>query len=358
MSFAIAAAGTGGHVFPGLAVGEALVLAGVGREEILFVGGHRLESTVYPEAGFPFLGVELSGLQRRLTTSNLTLPVKVLRATTAIATGVRERKARVVLGMGGYVSVPAGLAARRCGSTLFLHEQNAEAGLANRIMAFRANRVFGSFPQTERLARAEWIGNPVRSSLADFDRSRLRATALARYGLDPHIPVLGVFGGSLGAGVLNRAVVELLGQTPSSPLQVLHLAGATHAPTLTQDASRNPRWRVVGFEEHMEYFYAAADLVVARAGGAVAELTVTGSPSVLVPGGFGSSGHQRANAAALAAVGAAVVLPEHHLDQLARTVDALLFDQDRLQHMSQACSKLARPTAASDIAVALVAAHD
>ena len=164
MSFAIAAAGTGGHVFPGLAVGEALVASGVSRDEILFIGGDRLESQVCPAAGSPFFGVELAGLQRRLTLANLTMPAVVLRATRAIAAKLRDRQVGVMLGMGGYVTVPAGLGATRNKTPLFLHEQNAEAGLANRFMGSRAVRVFGSFPRTERLPRAEWVGNPVRDS--------------------------------------------------------------------------------------------------------------------------------------------------------------------------------------------------
>lgn len=357
MSFAIAAAGTGGHVFPGLAVGEALVEAGVGHEEILYIGGRRLESQVYPEAGFPFLMVEVSGLQRRLTTSNLTIPAVVLRATSAISGALRNRDVKVVLGMGGYVSVPAGLAASRSRATLFLHEQNAEAGLANRFMASRAKRVFGSFPQTMRLPKAEWVGNPVRSNLVGFDRAVLQPRARARYGLDPQVPVLGVFGGSLGAGLINQAVVDLMGANPAFPFQVLHLAGATHAPALSEKTAANPQWRVLGFEEHMELFYAASDLIVARAGGAVAELTVTGTPSVLVPGRFGSGNHQYANAAVLADVGAAVVHSEDHLQDLGPTVMALLSDHSRLQRMVQACTTLARPGAAREVAQALVAAH-
>ena len=357
MSFAIAAAGTGGHVFPGLAVGEALIEAGVGREEILYIGGRRLESQVYPEAGFPFLMLELSGLQRRFTASNFTIPAVVLRATTAISAALRNRGVRVVMGMGGYVTVPAGLAARRAGATLFLHEQNAEAGLANRFMASRARSVFGSFPHTTRLPKAEWVGNPVRSNLVGFDRVVLQTRARARYGLDPQAPVLGVFGGSLGAGLINQAVVDLLGVNPPFPFQVLHLAGATHAPDLSEKTAASPQWRVLGFEEHMEWFYAASDLVVARAGGAVAELTVTATPSVLVPGGFGSGGHQYANAAVLAGAGAAVVLPEGHLQELGPTVMALLSDHSRLQRMVKACATLARPGAADDVAQALVAAH-
>ena len=355
MSFAIAAAGTGGHVFPGLAVGEALVASGVSRREVVFIGGDRLESQVCPEAGFPFFGVELAGLQRRLALSNLTMPAVVLRASRAIAATLQDRRVGVMLGMGGYVTVPAGLGATRSNIQVFIHEQNAEAGLANRLMGSRAVRVFGSFPHTERLPRAEWVGNPVRDSLARFDRIALRLRACERYGLDPHIPVLGVFGGSLGAGVLNRAVADLTSEP--QPFQVLHLAGSSHAKELLEKAAGRGDWRVIGFEPEMHWFYAATDLVVARAGGAVAELTVTSTPSVLVPGGFGSGAHQRANAAALAGVGAAVVVPEERIAELAATIPRLMADSAQRESMVRACATLARPGAAADLATAMVAAH-
>jgi UDP-N-acetylglucosamine--N-acetylmuramyl-(pentapeptide) pyrophosphoryl-undecaprenol N-acetylglucosamine transferase len=355
VSFAIAAAGTGGHVFPGLAVGEALVASGVSRDEILFIGGDRLESQVCPDAGFPFFGVELAGLQRRLTLSNLTMPAVVMRATRAIAAKLRDRQVGVMLGMGGYVTVPAGLGTARSKTRLFIHEQNAEAGLANRLMGSRAVRVFGSFPRTERLPQAEWVGNPVRDNLARFDRAALRLGACERYGLDPRTPVLGVFGGSLGARVLNRAVTDLT--STSQPFQVLHLAGSSHAKELLDRAAGREDWRVIGFEPEMHWFYAATDLVVARAGGAVAELTVTATPSVLVPGGFGSGAHQRANAAALVGVGAAVLVPEGRIAELAATILRLMADSAQRDSMARACATLARPRAARDLATAMVEAH-
>jgi UDP-N-acetylglucosamine--N-acetylmuramyl-(pentapeptide) pyrophosphoryl-undecaprenol N-acetylglucosamine transferase len=310
---------------------------------------------VYPTAGFPFFGVELAGLQRRLTRSNLTLPAVVMRATRAIAAMVTERQVGVMLGMGGYVTVPAGLAAKRGNARLFLHEQNAEAGLANRLMALGAARVFGSFPHTKRLSRAEWVGNPVRDNLARFDRGALRFRACERYGLDPRTPVLGVFGGSLGAGILNRAVADLA--RTHQPFQVLHLTGASHADGLLDEAAGRDDWRVVGFEPEMHWFYAAIDLVVARAGGAVAELTVTATPSVLVPGGFGSGAHQRANAAALVQAGAAVVVPEERIAQLGATINRLMVDSSQRESMARACATLARPRAATELATAMVAAH-
>ena len=358
MTYAIAAAGTGGHVFPGLAVGEALVDSGVSMSDVLFVGGTRLESRVYPDAGFPFLQVDIRGLQRRMTSANLKIPFLVFAAARRIATEFRARRVAVMLGMGGYVSVPAGLAARRSGVKLMIHEQNAEAGLANRFMSRWARRNFGSFPKTARLPGAEWVGNPIRRHLASFDRESLRATALARYGLDPRHPVVGVFGGSLGAGVLNRAAGSLAMMPGTEAFSILHLAGNEHLESMATASAAFPAWHTIGFEHRMDLFYAACDLVISRAGGAVAELTATSTPAILVPGGFGSGAHQAANAAALAAVGAAVVVAEADVARVPSVAASLVARPEQLRDMALACLKLSRPDAADVIAGALREAHD
>lgn len=354
MSYAIAAAGTGGHVYPGLAVGEALVDLGTDRDDVLFIGGKRLAATVYPGAGFPFLSLELRGLSRRVTMANLGIPRVVFRAERSIQGALTERGVRVVLGLGGYVTVPAGLAARRLGLPLALAEQNAEAGLANRFTGRFADRIFGAFPSTKGLPRARWVGNPIRKALADFDRDRLRPAARQRWGLDPALPVVGVFGGSLGAGAINEAVVRMLRSWEAPEIQVLHLAGRGYEE-VSEAARVSPlRWVVLDFCDVMEEFYAACDVVVARAGGSVAELTATGTPSVLVPGGFGSGGHQAANAAVLEGAGAATVVPEEGLDALGPTVAELVSDPGRRASMTTAARGLARPHAATDIALELV----
>lgn len=354
MTVAIAAAGTGGHVYPGLAVGEALVDLGFDRAEILYVGGERLEARVYPDEGFPFLSVELAGLQRRLTPTNLRIPAVVRKAVARISEELRAREIRAVLGMGGYVTVPAGLAARRLRIPLAVSEQNASAGLANRLMSFRARRVFSAFPHTHGLRRAEWVGNPIRHHLAHFDRAGLRPEALSRWDLDGSVPVLGVVGGSLGAAVLNRAVMAMMAGWAGPPIQILHLAGAGVGEVERHASVSSHRWVVLDFSHEMDLFYAACDVVVARAGGSVAELTATATPSILIPGGFGSGGHQDANAAYLADAGAAIVLGEDEVETLGRAVSQLMTEPSRRVDMARACSVLARPHAAEAIARALV----
>ena len=357
MIFLIAAAGTGGHVFPGLAVGEALVANGAARDDLIFVGGSRLESRVFPGAGFPFLEVELAGLKRSFSPQNLALPAVVIRARAAIAERMRRGGVRVALGMGGYATVPLALAARKEKVALMISEQNAGAGLANRIAARWSTRVFSSFPETDGLEGAEWVGNPIRSTLAVFNRASLRPKALSRFDLTDSYPVLGVFGGSLGAGSINAAVAELAAAWSGPPFQILHLTGSGHHDAMLRaTAAGQLTWRRISFEDRMDLFYAASSLVIARSGGAVAELTATRTPAILVPGSFGSAGHQRANARVLEGAGAAVIVREERFSGLAEVVAGLLFDASRLSEMADSASAIARPDAANVIARAMMEA--
>ena len=357
MTFMIAAAGTGGHVFPGLSVGEGLLDLGVSREDILFVGGDRLEATVYPAEGFRFMSVELAGLKRSLTLDNVRIPMVVSRARRRIADEIVANGVRVVLGMGGYVTVPAALAARKSRSVFFNAEQNAEAGLANKITARWAKASFVAFPGTGGLPGGVWVGNPVRKVFWSFDREALRPAALGHYDLDPSIPVIGVFGGSLGAGVLNDTVAEMLEGWQGPPVQVVHLTGVSHFEAMSgRSAAANVEWHRVGFEERMDRFFAVTDLVVSRAGGAVAELTATGTPSVLVPGRFGSGGHQSGNARALEGAGAAVIVEEGDLASLAEVVADLVTDAGRRDAMAAATRDMAKPDAARTIARTMIEA--
>lgn len=356
MSYLIAAAGTGGHIFPGLAVGEALVELGVDQDQVLFVGGDRLEKDVYPAAGFPFLQTEIAGLKRELTLANLRLPRTVLRATAKIGAAMAELGVGVVLGMGGYVTVPLAMATRRRRVPLYVAEQNASAGLANRFASRWAGRVFGSFPHTEGLPNAEWVGNPIRRPLRLFERDRWRNEARDYYQLPPDGQVLGILGGSLGAGVLNQVASLLAASSPSYSL--LHLCGmANEAEQRARAEASHATWVVRGFETRMELFYAAIDGVVSRAGGAVAELSATATPAVLIPGGFGSGGHQEANATFLAATGAALLLSEDSIEESPKVVEEMFSPPQHLR-MTEATKTLARPNAALEVATAMRSRHD
>lgn len=360
MTFLIAAAGTGGHVFPGLSVGEALIDIGAPKSDVIYVGGDRLEAQVYPREGFEFLQVPLAGLKRSLSPENVRIPLVVLKARNRIADAINARDVRVVLGMGGYVTIPAALAARKRRITFFNAEQNAEAGLANRVSARWARETFVSFPDTGGLPDASWVGNPVRKAFWDFERQGLRPMALERYDLDPDIPVVGVFGGSLGALSINEAVADMLETWSGPPVQVVHLTGESHLDSLfDRVASGDVTWRRVDFEERMELFYAVCDIVIARAGGAVAELTATATPSVLVPGRFGSGGHQEGNARFLEQSGAAVIVEQDDLHaELGKILTDLLEDPGGREAMARAADDISKPDAARTIARTMMEAAE
>jgi UDP-N-acetylglucosamine--N-acetylmuramyl-(pentapeptide) pyrophosphoryl-undecaprenol N-acetylglucosamine transferase len=357
MTFMIAAAGTGGHVFPGLAIGEALLELGVDHDDISYVGGSRLEADVYPGRGFHFLQVELAGLRRSLTPQNLRLPQVVFAARKKIVSEMRARSIRVMLGMGGYVTIPAGLAARRAGVVFFNAEQNAEAGLANRVARRWAARTFVSFPNTGGIPDGEWVGNPVRRMFWDFHRRSLLAEARRHFEVTEGSPVVGVFGGSLGAGAINDAVYELATTWDGPDMTILHLTGPDHLETMLQsEPARGVVWRRIGFTDRMDLFYALSDLVVARAGGAVAELTATATPAVLVPGRFGSAGHQEGNARFLERAGAAVVVMEDEIAQLGSVVSNLVASPEILGQMRAASTSKSKPKAALTIARTMIEA--
>ena len=247
MTFAFAAAGTGGHIHPALAVARSLVASGVDVADVVFFGGDRLETRIVPDAGFEFVQLEIRGLKRSLTVDNLTIPTMVRRAAADVASTLRERPPGVLAVFGGYVSVPAAMGARKVAMPFVVHEQNAVPGVANRYVARRSERTFVAFaPALERLKRAEVVGNPLDRAFEDFDRAQIRVRALRRYGLDPDRPVVGIFGGSLGAQALNQAAVALASGV-HRPFSILHLTGVDHHPHLAEQAADVPHWVTEAF---------------------------------------------------------------------------------------------------------------
>lgn len=357
MSYAIAAAGTGGHIYPALAVADEMVSRGVARSDIAFIGADRLEATAIPEAGYELISVEMRGLRRSLSPSNLSLPFVVRRAARDIASELERRRVGSMLVMGGYITVPAVMAARRRGVPYVVHEQNGKPGLANRLVARRAAEVLVAFPEAAtRLAGAQVVGNPLRRSLVDFDKGERRPAARRRYDLPGDGLVVGVMGGSLGAATINEAITRYAGRATRPPL--LHLVGPSHGDTMASQAIEAPiPWRIVGFEHSMEDFYAASDLVVSRAGaGTVSELAVTATPSILVPL---EAVAQQNNASYLAQAGAAFVVRQRDIGTLGDEIDRVVSDPELLSSMGEAAAAAGRPRAAAAVADSVMeAAHD
>jgi len=314
MRVLIAAGGTGGHLLPGVAAAKALRARGHVVHFLVKQDGRSPEFLA--REGFPSTAFHFEGLPRRWRVSLFTYPFKLFLAYRAARRTVRRESPDVFLGMGGYVSVPGGLAARAAGVPIVLHEQNTRAGLANRLLSRWARVVATSFERTEglspRVGRRAWTGLPLRPDLTPLDP----ATARRDLGLDPAAPTLLVFGGSQGARALNRWAVDALSAWSSAaPWQVIHLTGPVDEETVRAAHARAGRRAFVkAFWPNMAAAYSAADAVVARAGAnTVMELWRVGRPALLVPFPSATDDHQTANAEFLAERGHARVARESDL---------------------------------------------
>lgn len=353
MTYAFAAAGTGGHIYPAIAVARSLVRSGVDPDEIIFFGGDRLETRVVPDAGFRLVQLEIRGLKRSLSADNLMLPVIVRRASAEVASALAARPPGVLIVFGGYVTVPAASGARKVDMPYLIHEQNAVPGIANRYVARRAERTFVAFENAlNRLRNAEVVGNPLDIAFADFDRQRLRSEARRRYGLAPDRPVVGIVGGSLGAQALNEVAIEIATADDRS-YSVLHLTGSIHHEALAARASTSDGWVTEPFERDMPGFYAATDIVLSRSGAmTVSELAATATPSVVVPLPAGR-GYQAMNAHDLFQAGGTVVVDQERIFDVPGLVRQLIGDPERLATMQAGARRVARPDAADHVAGAL-----
>jgi len=357
MKVLVAGGGTAGHVFPSLALARRLEATG---HDVRFAGtATGQEARLVPEAGFAFDAVPASPLERKVTLKALKAPVTAVRSV-----GTSRPLAEwsdVVVGMGGYVSVPVALAALRARRPLVLHEQNAVPGLANRTLARAARVVALAFADARRAfprrTRTVVTGNPVRDQILAVanDREPLRKEAVAELDLDEDRRTVVVFGGSQGALHVNRSVAEAIGRLDRDDLQMLILTGRAHeAGVRAALPSGGPvEVRVRGFLDRMELAYAIAEVVVARAGATtVAEIAVCGIPSLLIPYPYATGRHQEANARALQRSGAATMLLDDELDGavLADRIERLLDDGDRLREMGDRARAWARPDAAEVLA--------
>ncbi|MGI9584909.1 MAG: UDP-N-acetylglucosamine--N-acetylmuramyl-(pentapeptide) pyrophosphoryl-undecaprenol N-acetylglucosamine transferase [Acidimicrobiia bacterium] len=341
---AIAAAGSGGHVYPALAVADALVDRGIDRNDIVFFGGDRMEATAIPDAGYTFVGVDIHGIRRSLSVDNLTLPAKVRDARRIIAAEMDARGVGAMVVFGGYVAGPAALAASKNHVPLVVHEANAVPGVANRLIARRADTVFAAFePTTTKLVNASVIGSPLRSAFTTYDRDSLRQAARDRYGLAEDATVLGVVGGSLGAQFLND-VTRLIAKDTSRDFDIVHITGHSHHAALAEEATSHAassshggsRWVTVPFEENMVDLYAVSDLVLCRSGAlTISELQATHTPAVVVPLPAGK-GYQAENATDLVAAGGAIVEPQSDPATVAAVVQNTLASSAALTAMAAA----------------------
>ena len=352
-----AAGGTGGHVYPALAIAHALKSLEPS-VSITFAGTReRMEWDVVPRAGFPICPISAMGLQRNLAPRNVLFPFKLVEGIIQSLRLIEGLETDVVIGTGGFVAGPVLLAARMKGRPIVIQEQNAYAGLTNRVLARWATRIHIAFAEAEGdfpPGKCMLTGNPTRPELSVADRKSGRMF----YDVPHDANVLFVFGGSLGSLALNAALEDQLADLLVDEKRIIiWQTGARYFERIQAGISLHPRLRLVKYVNRMDMAYAAADLVLSRAGAITcSELMVTGTPAVLVPSPNVAEDHQTKNARSMQEAGAAVLLPELDLKSgLIREVNALANDAGRRKEMAAAARRLARPNAAVDIANSVLA---
>jgi UDP-N-acetylglucosamine--N-acetylmuramyl-(pentapeptide) pyrophosphoryl-undecaprenol N-acetylglucosamine transferase len=349
----VMAGGTGGHVYPALAVADALRARGW---EVFWLGTRAgLEARVVPAAGIDMVWVSMGGVRGKGLLKKLLMPAMLLLAFWQSLVAILKRRPDVVLGMGGYTAFPGGMMASLLNKPLVIHEQNSVGGLTNRVLACLANRVLIAFPKAFthahdkpipcRRVATEWVGNPVRMDIAAIP-------AAERAGRSGPLRLL-VVGGSLGAKALNELVPQALALLPADKRpQVVHQSGRQHGDMLRANyAAAGVEAEVRDYIEDMAAEYQACDFAICRAGAmTVAELACAGVPAVLVPFPFAVDDHQTGNAEFLAEAGAAWLMQQKDLtaDKLAALIGGL--DHATLAAMSERALKLAKPDATRQVA--------
>ncbi|MCV7401004.1 undecaprenyldiphospho-muramoylpentapeptide beta-N-acetylglucosaminyltransferase [Mycobacterium fragae] len=351
LSVVIAGGGTAGHVEPAMAVADALVAMDP-QVRVTALGTRRgLETKLVPQRGYQLELITPVPLPRKPSGDLARLPLRVWQAVRQTSVVLDKVGADVVIGFGGYVALPAYLAARRRRVPVVIHEANASAGLANRVGARSAQRVLSAVSDCG-LPRAEVVGVPVRSAITSLDRAALRPAARAHFGFADDARVLLVFGGSQGAASINRAVAAAAGALAAAGVAVLHAYGAKNILDLRTPQPGDPPYVAVPYLDRMDLAYAAADLAICRSGAmTVAEVSAVGLPAIYVPLPIGN-GEQRLNALPVVNAGGGLIVADADLtpEFVADQVAGLLGDAPRLAAMTRAAALVGHRDAAQQVA--------
>lgn len=349
----VSGGGTGGHIFPAVAIANAFRRRHP-ETEVLFVGAKgKMEMQKVPAAGYPIEGLWISGFSRSLSWTNLLFPVKLIHSYFRAGAIVRRFRPDLAVGTGGFASGPALNAAMRAGIPAIVQEQNSFPGITNKILSRKARKVCVAYEDMERFfpaGRTELTGNPVRREI--LDNQATREEGRAHFGISTRKKVVLVVGGSLGSRTFNECMMTDLNRIRQEEIHVIWQTGTLMFDQCRKAASGMDNVSVVDFIPEMAKAYAAADVIVSRAGAiAISELCVVGKPVILVPFPFAAEDHQTKNAQALVDKGAAVMISD--ADAPARLVDAMLHllrDPEKQEHLSAAISQLAVTNAAERIA--------
>ncbi|NOQ93925.1 MAG: undecaprenyldiphospho-muramoylpentapeptide beta-N-acetylglucosaminyltransferase [Methylophaga sp.] len=350
----IMAGGTGGHVFPALAVADELHSR---QCDVFWMGTKKgIEAKLVPTAGYPINYISVQGLRGNGILGWLLAPFKLLKAVSEAVSAIRKIQPDVVLGLGGFASGPGGVAARLLAKPVVIHEQNAIPGLTNRLLSFVARRVLQGFPNSFAKSRhAEWVGNPVRTTIESLDEPKVRLSE--RSG---SVRVL-VLGGSLGAKSLNTVLPNAFAQIKSE-IEIKHQCGVRHLDDCQKNYKESAvSAEVTAFIDDMAEAYAWADLVICRAGAlTVAEISATGVAALFIPYPYAVDDHQTHNATALVDAGAARLVQERDLtvDSFAAEINQLVSDRSLLLDMAIRARKQAKIGTATQVAnICLEVAH-
>lgn len=344
--FILSGGGTGGHIYPAIAIANELK-AQFPDAEFLFVGAQdKMEMQKVPQAGYEIKGLWIAGLQRKLTLQNLMFPLKLATSLLESRRIIRQFKPNVVIGTGGFASGPLLQAAGGAGIPTVIQEQNSFPGITNKLLSKKANAICVAYQNLERFFPKEKIvltGNPVRQDLIDIDSKR--DEAIAFYGLDPNKKTLLVLGGSLGARRVNQLIEKELENMLSQDVQVIWQCGKLYFEEYKKYNQLHVR--VVDFIERMDFVYAAADVIISRAGASsVSELCIVGKPVIFIPSPNVAEDHQTKNAQAIVDAKGAILLKESELDsQFSIVFEALLKDEGKQKQLSANIKKLAMPNA-------------
>jgi UDP-N-acetylglucosamine--N-acetylmuramyl-(pentapeptide) pyrophosphoryl-undecaprenol N-acetylglucosamine transferase len=350
----ISGGGTGGHIFPAVSIANEFK-ARHPDANILFVGAEgRMEMTRVPEAGYKIIGLWISGLQRKLTLSNLLFPFKLISSYFKANKIVKSFKPDAVIGTGGYASGPIMLAATRQRIPSLIQEQNSYAGLTNKQVASKVQSICVAYPAMEKYfpaSKIKFTGNPVRKGIAD--KNIHKEVALANFQLVMNQKTLLILGGSLGARTINESVVAGIDTLIESQVQVIWQTGKMYFESVkAQVKDKNlQRIRIYDFLNQMDMAYAAADVVISRAGAlAISELCLVGKPCILVPSPNVAEDHQTKNALSLVKEGAAVMVKDAEAkEKLVDEAIRLMFDAQHCEALSSNIVKLSKPNATSEI---------
>ena len=348
--FIISGGGTGGHIFPAIAIADELKRR-LPDAEILFVGAKdRMEMQKVPQAGYPIEGLWISGLQRKLSWQNLLFPLKFISSLLKSRSIIKRFKPDAVIGTGGFASGAVVKVAGQMGIPTFIQEQNSYAGITNKMLAKNAHKICVAYDAMEQFFPKKKIvktGNPIRDGLLNI--AQYRSEGLSYFHLDSQQKTLLVLGGSLGARRINQLIEQQLPLFEQLGVQVLWQCGKLYYEEYKKYNSEQVR--VLAFIDRMELAYAAADVIISRAGASsVSELCVVGKPVIFIPSPNVAEDHQTKNARAIADKQAAILLRESELnEQFANTFSKLIADEAQQEALSAHIKALAQPNATKDI---------